>query len=317
MNHNVLIFQSNQQPMPPQHRNSIRIPAARRPFDPSWPIHSLGKMDVSCPDCGALHWMAERLTKSSNSRPRFGICCFQGKIKLAQLHDLPPELNTLFRDQTPPAKEFRANIRRYNNALAMTSLGCKVDESVNRGNGPYVFKIQGRLSHLAGSLLPQEGESPVYAQLYIYDPAEALDHRMQHEANRGLNRQVMAELQDMLYRLHPAVQLYKQAYEITQEMPNHQQCRIALRYDKECDQRRYNLPTAASNEIAVILPGDGDEVQGSRDIIVYRRNGQGLQHISDLHPLYQALHYVLLFPTGQFGWSLNIPYAIRENERSQ
>jgi hypothetical protein len=137
---------------------------------------------------------------------------------------------------------------------------------------------------------------------------------MQHEANRNLDRQVMAELQDMLYRLHPAVQLYKQAYEITRELPNHQQCRIALRYDKECDQRRYNLPTAASNEIAVILPGDGDEVQGSRDIVLYRRNGQGLQRISDLHPLYQALHYVLLFPTGQFGWSPNIPYAIREND---
>jgi len=162
--------------------------------------------------------------------------------------------------------------------------------------------------------LPQEGESPVYAQLYIYDPAEALDHRMQHKANRGLNRQVMADLQDMLYHLHPATQLYKQAYEITREMPNHQQCRIALRYDKECDQRRYNLPTAASNEIAIILPGDGDEVQGSRDIILYCQNGQGLQRISDLHPLYQALHYVLLFPTGQFGWSPNISYASRENE---
>jgi hypothetical protein len=125
----------------------------------------------------------------------------------------------------------------------MTSLGCKVDESVNPGNGPYVFKSQGCLSHLAGSLLLQEGESPVYAQLYIYNPAEALDHRIQHEANRGLNRQVMADLQDMLYCLHPTTQMYKQAYEITREMPNHQQCRIALRYDKECDQQRYNLPT--------------------------------------------------------------------------
>jgi len=172
-------------------------------------------MDVPCPSCSALHWMAERLTKSSNTNPCFGICCFQGKIKLAHLHNLPPELNTLFRDQTPIAKEFRENIRRYNNALAMTSLGCKVDESVNRGNGPYVFKIQGRLSHLAGSLLPQEEESPVYAQLYIYDPAEALDYRMQHEANRNLNRQVMGELQDMLYHRHPATQLYKQAFDIT------------------------------------------------------------------------------------------------------
>ena len=124
---------------------------------------------------------------------------------------------------------------------------------------------------------------------------------MQHEANQGLNRQVMAELQDMLYRSHPSIQLYKQVYEITQEMPAHQQCRIALRYDRECDQQHYNLSTATSNEIAIILPGDGDNVQGSRDIILYRRNGQGLQRISDLHPFYQALHYVLLFPTGQFG----------------
>jgi hypothetical protein len=59
---------------------------------------------------------------------------------------------------------------------------------------------------------------------------------MQHEANQDLNQQIMAELQDMLYHLHPATQLYKQAYEITWEMPNHQQCGIALYYDKECDQ---------------------------------------------------------------------------------
>jgi hypothetical protein len=136
-------------------------------------------MDVPCPDCGALHWMAEKLTSSSNANPRFGICCYQGKIKLTLLHNLPPELHNLYTSQNPHAKQFRENIRRYNNALAMTSLGCKVDESVNRGNGPYVFKIQGRLSHLAGSLLPEEEEAPVYAQLYIYDPAEALDFRMQ------------------------------------------------------------------------------------------------------------------------------------------
>jgi len=76
----------------------------------------------------------------------------------------------------------------------------------------------------------------MYAQLYIYDSTDALNHHMQHEANENLNLQVMAELQDMLYHLHPATQLYKQAYEITREMPNHQQCKIALCYNKECDQ---------------------------------------------------------------------------------
>jgi hypothetical protein len=31
-----------------------------------------------------------------------------------------------------------------------------------------------------------------------------------------------------------------------------------------------------------------------------------LQEISDLHPLYPSLHYVLLFPTGQLGWHKHI-----------
>ena len=92
--------------IPPPPLIPIPIPQARQSFDPSWPVHSLGKMDVPCPDCGALHWMAERLSKSSNINPRFGMCCYQGKIKLSPLHNLPPELDTLFRDQTPQAKGF-------------------------------------------------------------------------------------------------------------------------------------------------------------------------------------------------------------------
>lgn len=91
-------------------------------------------------------------------------------------------------------------------------------------------------------------------------------------------------------------------------MPPNQQCRITLRYDNRCDQRRYNLPSAASNEIAVILPGDGESLEAERDIILYRKAGEPLQRIGDLHPLYQSLHYVLLFPTGQLGWNPHIPF---------
>lgn len=47
-----------------------------------------------------------------------------------------------------------------------------------------------------------------------------------------------------------------------------QDCNIALRFDTSCDRRRYNLPTATSHEIAVILPGSKDQPQGNRDIIL-------------------------------------------------
>ena len=90
-------------------------------------------------------------------------------------------------------------------------------------------------------------------------------------------------------------------------MPANQQCTIALRFDKRCDRRRYNLPTAGTSEIAAILPGSGDVLTHFRDIILHRLDG-GLQQISELHPFYPALHYVLLFPTGQLGWHPDLEY---------
>jgi len=293
---------------PPLPNNTDALPQACQPFNPNWPVHSLGKMDVVCPNCHALHWMSERLVNSTNQTPLFGMCCTSGKIKLPKLADPPGEILNLLSGQDHMAKKFRENIRKYNNALAMTSLGCTVDESVNRnGAGPYVFKVHGQLSHKAGSLLPNEGQTPLYSQLYIYDGGEALDYRMGHIANHNLDRRTMQTLQDTLHNHHPGVAMYKQALELTANLPPEQQCKIALRFDERTDRRRYNLPTAAAgNEIAVILPGDGDQPQDSRDLILYRHHGQPLQRISEMHPMYLPLHYVLLFPTGQLGWHKNM-----------
>ena len=96
------------------------------------------------------------------------------------------------------------------------------------------------------------------------------------------------------------------------------QCRIALRFDTGCDRRRYQAPDASVREIAVILPGDGDQIRGSQDIILYRNSGQPLQRISDVHPLYPCLRYVLLFPTGQLGWHPKILYqTVEEGAQSK
>jgi hypothetical protein len=52
--------------------------------------------------------------------------------------------------------------------FAFTSLGAKIDNGVNKGPGPYVFKINGQVHHRIRSLLSDEGAAPVYAQLYIF-----------------------------------------------------------------------------------------------------------------------------------------------------
>ena len=36
-----------------------------------------------------------------------------------------------------------------------------------------------------------------------------------------------------------------------------------------------------------------------------------------MHPLYSSLHYVLLFPTGQLQWHINIPHNIGDGKVTQ
>jgi hypothetical protein len=62
-------------------------------------------------------------------------------------------------------------------------------DSVNKGNGPPVFRISGELHHLSGALTPSESRLPRYAQLYVYDSQATLDSRM--DQNEGLDKGTM------------------------------------------------------------------------------------------------------------------------------
>jgi hypothetical protein len=281
-------------------------------------VHSLGALNVQCSSCTALHWLDERLAKSSRRKPLFGMCCLSGKISLPPIHQPPPELLDLLTTQEDDS--FRKHIRNYNNALAMTSIGCHIDHSLNQDGqpAPYSFRIRGELIHRVGSLLPAPGQDQVYSQLYISDSEvqrqAALDQRLGNPWNANLTRATLSTLQDMLYRNHPGVRCFIQAFELTRAMAPEQQCQIALRFDPGCDRHRYLAPDASVNEIAVILPGDGDQERGSQDIILYRNHGRGLMRIFDTHPFYPSLRYVLLFPTGQLSWHPKILYADVEDD---
>jgi hypothetical protein len=132
-------------------------------------------MDVRCPYCKAHHWIQER-TKSSIANPQFSTCCQKGQVHLPLLPHPPPALQQLFDGSDNQAVEFRRNIRQYNLAFAFTSLGVREDHLVNRQGG-WVFRICGVLRHYIGALRPNEGVSPAYAQLYIFDPQTALSQR--------------------------------------------------------------------------------------------------------------------------------------------
>ena len=280
---------------------------ARRPTVDTINVHDLGPMNIHCPFCDALHWKEERVLSSRVGHPEFGMCCARGKVKLPPLRVPPQLLYNLFTADTRQAKDFRSNIVQYNAAFAFTSLGVKVDDSIV-GRGPPVFRIHGELRHLSGSLLPDECQSPSYSQLYIYDPDLAYRHRISRNENLSLH--TIQILQHVMSNYNAYAPIYQHAYEVLQnyDAPDYT---VRLCVAPGNDPRRYNLPTA--NEVGVILPGE-DTFQGDqRDIVIHLRsqyyhnthdhqNHLQLQRISEGHPAYRPLHYVLFFPFGEPGW---------------
>lgn len=239
-------------------------------------------MDKECPFCHALHWAAERLTKSSNLHPKFGTCCLQGKIELPMLQQLPTELKNLFYGSDVQSKHFLENIRSYNAAFAFVSLGLNLQPQNDPElptSGPRQYKIKGELWHSLGSLLPPEGKPPVYAQLYFVAPETALQKHLANNQHHGtgLNPIVMQSIHDCLTHENNFINIYKSAFEIFQNLERDNPeslstAHVKLQFSNKNDSRRYNMPTA--DEVAAVLPGPGGKTD-YHDIILHYRAGPG------------------------------------------
>ncbi|RXW11836.1 hypothetical protein EST38_g14019 [Candolleomyces aberdarensis] len=282
--------------------NGTSIPvlgAARRPYQEPQARHELGRMNIQCPDCRALHWLDEKLSSSSARSPKFGLCCDSGQVRLPRLEDPPPALRDLFTGEDRQALEFQANVWKYNRAFAFTSLCANEDHSVNRGHGEPVFRILGELYHRSGPLQPSSGRQPIYAQLYFYDPHEAQDQRA--SLNEGLNRQTLDIIHTTLDRHNPYAAIFRYAWEFMQHRSGGGggDVTVRLRPAPGVHHRRGNIPTA--DEVAVIICDSNGEDPSPRDVVLHQRTGH-LSVIHDLHPAYAPLYYVLLFPYGEPGW---------------
>lgn len=92
-------------------------------------------------------------------------------------------------------------------------MGVHVDQSINTGDGPYVFRINGVAYHRIGSLLPKHGEPPQYAQLYIYDTDNEITNRLNifgnDAASRDLDLAIVADIIKMLDAYNPLVKEFR------------------------------------------------------------------------------------------------------------
>ena len=199
------------------------------------------------------------------------------------------------------SQHFFENIRSYNNAFSLTSLGAEIDRSVLGQLGVYTFRIHGELFHLIGSLLPPPLNTPKFAQIYLYDNFNEQAHlRMSHFTEVQLNPRIIAALQQMLHNWNPYAIELKHARERLREHPGGVRLKLTTLNAPTTNHRRHNRPTA--DEVAIIIPGsDGTIDTAPRDIIIEFRDGR-LQRIQEIHSGYLPMRYPLLLPYGEQGW---------------
>ncbi|CAH9100410.1 unnamed protein product [Cuscuta epithymum] len=278
----------------------------------------VGDPSYKCSFCGALFWYDERLESHYRAKnPKYSGCCMQGKVKLPLIKRPPPIIENLFMGCDELSKHFLKNVRSYNNMFSFTSMGGKIDSSVNGGKSPPIFKLHGQNFHLMGSLLPADSAVPKFAQLYIYDTENEVCNRInsvrKKDEPHDLHERIVEDLKKTLDEHNVLVKSFRMAGKKIRE----EGCvdfKLKLIGKRAKDARTYNLPSVS--EVAALIVGDLDLSLGERDIVVETCAG-GLQRINELHPSYFALQYPLLFPYGEDGYREDIPLSKKKIDHSR
>lgn len=254
-----------------------------------------GPCDCICSKCHALFWYEERLTSSTkHSGPLYHRCCLGGRVRLFLPRDYPPYIQQLFSDP-----HFLTNIRAYNQMFSMTSLGASIDESVNVGRGPYVFKVSGQIYHRIGRFWPLPGESPRFLQLYIFDTDNEVANRLANfdkNVTNVLRPEIVQGLVELLDRHNALVQLFRTARDklLDADVPD-----FEIRLFSMVGSSQHELPTA--DEIGAIVFENGSESATDFDVVIQRHSGDP-ETINKLHPVYMSSHFPLLFIFGEQGY---------------
>ncbi|KAJ1689867.1 hypothetical protein LUZ63_014022 [Rhynchospora breviuscula] len=294
-------------------------PASTPETPPAIPVFSpddrlsyldFGDPDEICEHCHARFWIHEKCRATSTvGHPTYALCCRHGRVTLDKIDPMPQILSNLLDPKNgPDSKHFIDNIRMYNSMFAFTSMGVQVDESVNAGPGPYVFKVSGQLCHLLGSLLPDGDHPPRFSQLYTYDTENEISNRMApFPSADGLSAprpHIVRALKQMLDQYNPYAQVYRSVRDRVLA-DSADTLRLQIRADRSRADSRYSAPVAS--EVAGLIVGDLDSQHFVRDIIVQHRSGE-LQRVSSTHPSYMPFQYPLIFTRGEDGFTPGIDY---------
>ena len=117
------------------------------------------------------------MSKSSMKDRRiiYNLCYKAVKVFVEPFKKSPPFLDERLNFTGPSrSKCFIEKMRQYNCLFSFTSVGATIDRSINDGGGPNIFQV----CHRMGSLLPQDGHPPKFAELYVFHAGNEADNRV-------------------------------------------------------------------------------------------------------------------------------------------
>ncbi|CAJ2678283.1 unnamed protein product, partial [Trifolium pratense] len=286
-------------------------------------VINFGMPEFTCKWCNAELWYEERAEKSRHGLDiEFSLCCSKGKVELPLLKKPPELLLALINGRDRRSKNFQENYRAFNSMFAFTSLGGQINYNINDGGGPPQFILSGQNYHRIGSLLPEVGTTPKFAQLYIHDTQNEVNNRAavfrsDNNKKEPIDISLVKDLKEMIDYCNPLAKSFRKVRDAIQSGTTHN---LSLRlYRKRTnDSRMHNIPTV--DEVAGLIVGDFEESEIGRDIIVNDKR-YGLTRIHETHVLFLPLQYPLLFPWGENGWEPDIPHRktieVSTNEKEE
>jgi len=169
-------------------RNSKKL-AAMNGSPPA--VQDVGSMDKVCGFCRSRSWHSETIS-----------CCASGGIVLPAFPEVPQDLSDVIL-----SPHVRDNIRVYNMAMAMASVGHK---NISLPDG--MFVLGGKTFHRVGSLSPAADAQHSFAQIYLLDTQQASDRRVDvlsgSDGQSPLRRDVLSQLHRLMLRYNPCVQQF-------------------------------------------------------------------------------------------------------------
>ncbi|KAL6519577.1 hypothetical protein OROHE_017397 [Orobanche hederae] len=265
---------------------------------------NLGPPTEICEFCGALMWKEERNNKSQKGKKCiFSMCCKVGEIKLPPQRPTPDYLKWLFLN----SDHFRNNVRVYNSIFSFTSTGGIVDHNINQGRGPYCYRITGQNIHLLGSLLPPDGRAPKFCQLYICDTENEVDNRISAlYGESNLDPNIVDGLMKMLDENNELAKGFRMARDRFHEC-GLEELKLIFISSRSVSGRPNHI--GPSNEVGALFVGASDDHTCATecDIVVQSKEGS-LHRVYETNKFFMALQYPLIFPHGESGFHLEIPY---------